>query len=123
MEEIIAGQLRRAGRFEAVLKAMGERLGADLRIESLAKIHGASPQAFSMAFTREMGRSPKAFLNRKLHPAGLLVQTDQSIKQVAHRLGLTDEYYFSRFFKRMNGGSPLHYRNLLGGTRRVDGYL
>lgn len=120
LEEIVAAQLRRAGRFNAVLKAMDECLGADLRIENLAKIHGLSPQAFSMAFTREMGLNPKAFMNRKLHEKAchLLVQTDQSIKQIAHRLGFGDEYYFSRFFKRMSGGAPSHYRNLRRGARR-----
>ena len=119
LEDIITRQRRSAGRFAHILKAMDEQVGADLRIESLAKLYGTSVHAFSMAFSREMGRSPKAFINRKLHQKAcdLLVETDQSVKEIAHRLRFADEHYFSRFFKRLNGRAPLHYRNLLGKVR------
>lgn len=41
----------------------------------------------------------------------LLFHTDQVIKEIAFHLGFEDASYFSRFFKRMTGHTPLAYRD------------
>jgi len=40
----------------------------------------------------------------------LLFHTDNSMKEIAFHLGFEDASYFSRFFKRITGHTPLHYR-------------
>jgi AraC-like DNA-binding protein len=80
-----------------------------------------SVSSFSMAFTRNIGMSPKTWLNRRLNQEAirLLTQTDISAKEIARRLNFADEYYFSRFFKRMNGVSPRPFREKLQGRNSL----
>jgi AraC family transcriptional activator of pobA len=39
-----------------------------------------------------------------------LLHTEWSMKEIAHHLGFEDAAYFSRFFKRLTGGTPAAYR-------------
>ena len=57
--------------------------------------------------------SPKAYLNRRLNQEAikLLICSDAPVKEVAYKLKFADEYYFSRFFKKLNGVSPTPYRS------------
>ena len=68
--------------------------------------------AFSMTFSRSVGMSPKAYLNRRLNQEAikLLIRSDAPVKEVAFKLGFADEFYFSRFFKKLNGTPPAPYR-------------
>lgn len=47
----------------------------------------------------------------------LLVQTDLSIKETAYAVGMDDERYFMRLFKKSEGISPSQYRNSFYRTR------
>jgi AraC-like DNA-binding protein len=40
-----------------------------------------------------------------------LTLTQKSVKEIAFELGYTDQFYFSRFFKRLTGVSPEAYRH------------
>jgi len=40
-----------------------------------------------------------------------LLCSDRLIKEIAFEYGFCDEFYFSRFFKKMVGLSPKHYRD------------
>jgi AraC-like DNA-binding protein len=112
LDAIIARHHQRFAAFANVLQALETKLGADLRVSDLAKVHGTSLHAFSMAFERGVGLSPKAYLNRRLNEEAcdLLLNSDQRIKELARHLRFSDEFYFSRFFKKMNGVSPVAYR-------------
>lgn len=46
-----------------------------------------------------------------------LYLTSKSVKEIAYSLGYSDEYYFSRFFKKQVGTSPQLYRNTVGFAR------
>lgn len=41
----------------------------------------------------------------------LLINSDVSIKEVAYQLGFKEASYFSRYFTKATGQSPLHFRN------------
>ena len=49
-----------------------------------------------------------------------LYLTSKFIKEIARCLGYTDEYYFSRFFKKHAGVSPQRYRHTLGFAKADD---
>jgi AraC-like DNA-binding protein len=112
LDGIIARHHERFSVFSTVLQTLEDSLGADLRISALAQVHGTTLHAFSMAFERGVGVSPKAYLNRRLNQEAChrLLNTDQRIKEIARQLHFTDEFYFSRFFKKMNAVSPVAYR-------------
>lgn len=112
LDKLITRHLGSHTQFTNVFDLIETRLGADLRLERLAKANGTSSEAFSMAFTRSTGISPKDYLMRRLNQEALrlVINTDLRIKEIARRLRFSDEFYFSRFFKKLNGCSPLAYR-------------
>ena len=118
LEQIILQHRKTHGRFEPVFDLIERRLGADLRVEDLAAAMKLPVNGFSMAFSRSVGFSPKAHLNRRLNQEAirLLIQSDVPIKEVAEQLKFADEFYFSRFFKKLNGVPPAAYRQKFFGS-------
>lgn len=114
LDEIIAQHTRRYLRYARVFEMMETRLGADLQVQELAQAYGTSLRAFSLSFTRDLGLSPKAYLNQRLNQCAcrLLVGHDWPVKKIARELQFADEHYFTRFFAKMNGIPPHKYRQL-----------
>ncbi len=114
IDETISDHLASHARFSKVFQYIEKNLGADLRLVDLATIHGTSPEAFAAAFTRSTGISPKEYLKRCLNQEAirLVMNSDLKMKQIAEMLRFNDEFYFSRFFQRLNGCPPLRYRNM-----------
>jgi AraC-like DNA-binding protein len=112
LEQIIGAHVQTHSRFERVFELTQTRLGADLRVCDLAAVMNLPASAFSMAFRRNVGLSPKAWLSRRLNQEAirLLIQLDVPAKHIAQQLRFSDEYHFSRFFKRLNGMAPTPYR-------------
>jgi AraC-like DNA-binding protein len=112
LDAIIAEHLRTHAQFTQVFQLIEEKLGADLRITDLAKAHGCSAQSFTQAFSAATHNTPKEYLNRRLNQASiqLVIGSDLTMKEIAHRLRFSDEFYFSRFFKKLNHLPPTVYR-------------
>jgi AraC family transcriptional regulator, transcriptional activator of pobA len=68
--------------------------------------------ALSRALSRVTGRATKEHVTDRvmLEAARLLRFTDLSVGEIAFRVGLGDQLYFSRAFKRHYGESPMAYR-------------
>jgi len=98
--------------FNEVFSLVEKKLGADLRIAELALRYGTTLRVFSKTFTKCTQITPKEYLNRRLNQEALqlVIGTDLKIKEIADRLHFTDEFYFSRFFQKLNGVPPSRYR-------------
>jgi AraC-like DNA-binding protein len=109
---VIARHLETHTQFTEIFKFIERNLGADLRISALAAVYGTSQDAFSMAFKRSTGMSPKEYITRRLNQEALqcVINTNLNMKEIAEKLRFTDEYYFSRFFQKLNGTPPSRYR-------------
>lgn len=61
------------------------------------------------------GMSTKEYVNSKKLIAAkeLLKNSTDNIKQISEKLGFSSEFYFSQFFKNMEGYSPAFYRDNL----------
>ena len=75
-----------------------------------------TPEYLRIIFRREIGVSPRDFLNKKRKSLAqhLLVTTELSISEIGTRCGFSGIYPFSRFFSRQCGMSPTVYRKKFG---------
>ncbi|MFA1740329.1 AraC family transcriptional regulator [Lysinibacillus fusiformis] len=85
-----------------------------LTIEHLAIISGLSSSYFGEAFKRAFGLSATDYLTelRIGHAKQLLRDTDLLLREIAREVGYSDEFYFSRKFKKEVGVSPSAFSKL-----------
>lgn len=95
-----------------LLKFIQEHLSAQLKVSDLAEYCLMTCNGFSKYFIREFNQPVKTFLNNGLflRSREALLLTDKKVKHIAEELGFRDEFYFSRFFKKMSGLPPLVYK-------------
>lgn len=115
LDKVISGHLATHMQFSKAFDTIEKNLGADLRMSVIARAHGTGVDAFSVAFSRSTGISPKEYLTRRINQEALslVINTDLKMKEIADKLRFSDEFYFSRFFKKLNGCSPSVYRQKL----------
>ncbi|SDH31550.1 AraC family transcriptional regulator [Chitinophaga filiformis] len=92
---------------------MQERLGQVITLQELSGYAGLSVSHFSAVFREKTGYSPIEYFNHlKIQKAcQYLMFSNATVKEVANRLGVEDQYYFSRMFSKLMGMSPSEYRN------------
>lgn len=82
------------------------------RAAELAKLAGISYSGLRSMFRQAQHESLSEFLQRtRLDQARLLLSDDRlTVKQIAHRLDFSSEFYFSQWFRRLTNVSPSHFR-------------
>lgn len=81
-------------------------------MNELAAVQKCTYDKLSRMFRADFGMSLKKMLDAELsmQAKSLLTATNFSIKEIARRLEFSNEYNFSRFFKRINHCAPRAYR-------------
>lgn len=107
-------------RFAEIPKMVRRSVSARMSVADLAESAGLSVPAFSREFSREMHCSAKEFLQNELLARALHLMHDpkKKIREISEELGFSSPYYFSKFFKRRYGISPLFYRDSIAGEER-----
>ena len=101
---------------KAKISSLEKTILADLQndwtIEKLAQILSVSPAHLQKLFKDETGISPIQFVkHRRLEKARELLEiTFLRVQQIGFEVGLTDQTYFNREFKKKYGLPPNHYR-------------
>lgn len=92
---------------------INEMCTAETTVEELADLCHVCRDTFSRSFTRKHGITPKQFLNSCiLHRACTLLSSENmKVCEIAKKLKFTNEFYFSRFFKKHTGMPPSHFRH------------
>jgi AraC-like DNA-binding protein len=98
--------------FEELKKFLKENLYRDISVEEMAELIHLSRSHFSRLLSREMGMSPRLYLEdlRLKTAIDMLFQEGVSVKEAAARCGIYDVNYFCRLFKKRYGVSPGKYR-------------
>ena len=101
-------------RYGALLEYVRERATAQSSAADLAAAAGRPYDRLSREFKRDFGRTLKEFLASELcRRAELLLRRGGlSVKETAAALEFSNEFYFSRFFRRHTGMSPRDCREL-----------
>ncbi len=81
-----------------------------------AKLLAMSPNNLSKRCMRYFGKTPSALIQERLvtEAKKRLHLTRQSVKEIAYALNFEDEFYFSRFFKKVTKVSPQTFREKTG---------
>ncbi|MFC3767858.1 ABC transporter substrate-binding protein [Paenibacillus sp. GCM10012303] len=106
------------------------RYNENLTIEQLARIAELSPKYFVDLFKKTYGKSAIDYVTevRVNHAKQLMVQSETKLRDIAHQVGYSDEFYFSRKFKQAAGVSPSAYmkkrrRKIAAYTSAILGHL
>lgn len=84
----------------------------NISVTDLAEKYGYTPDYFSTLFKKYMGISTIGFINKVRINASkaLLANYGVSIREVAYSCGFSDEKYFMRVFRQVEGMTPTEYR-------------
>ena len=97
------------------LNYIDSHLRDPISLKGLAEVCNVSSSHLSACFKKEVGQSVVDYVNEKRVFASLryLATTDLPVAQIAERVGIEDENYFSRLFKKYQKRTPKQYRNLM----------
>ena len=96
-----------------IINYLNENYEKKISLENIAENMYLSPVYISKIFKEETGESPINYLIKiRLEKARevLIEDENESIKNIAHRVGYEDAYHFSKLFKKHYGLAPLYYR-------------
>ncbi len=99
-------------RFLAAKEYIHTHLHTMFSCDEVARHCGLSPRQLKRIFVKHTGNTVFAYikLTRLQKCEELLLKSEHSIKEISHRLGFENEYYFSNFFKRNYGIPPGYFR-------------
>lgn len=85
----------------------------ELSLEQVSNHVGLSKSYFCSLFHKVEGTTFKLYLMelRMRYARRLLASTDKKIYEISCEVGYSDTAYFNRVFKRINGMTPLQFRN------------
>lgn len=116
----LASRQRPAGLVGDTEHYIREHLHLPLQVADLARQAGLGESAFAHRYPEEAGETPyKTILRLKLSEAKrLLLREHLSVKETAYALGFSNEFNFSRAFKRVEGLSPSAYVRAMQAKQR-----
>lgn len=102
---------------ENSINFMEQNLDKNLLLDELASYNNLSKSQFIQVFKTKTGYSPiDFFIHLKIQKAcSYLDLTDLTISEIALKVGYSDQYYFSRIFKKYMGLCPSDYRKIKKG--------
>lgn len=99
-------------KYRALFSLLQDSCTSTTTVQDLADAMEMSVSTLSKHFKRDTGYSLKHYIDKKLMERAkkALLFSEQKIYEVAETLEFTDQFYFSRYFKRHEGMSPTTYR-------------
>lgn len=87
-----------------------------IRVAELARSVGMPESTFTRQFRKATGTSPIAWLRheRIKQAKRRLIESRDAVKEIARQVGYSDQYFFSKDFKRMTRLTPTQFREEKG---------
>lgn len=105
-------------KIDRVIEYMRQNINRKITLEELSRTAELSAFYLSRTFKDATGYPIITYFNKmKIDKAKeLLIEGNKKVKEVAYELGYTNEFYFSRIFKRIEGLSPSEFysKNVYG---------
>lgn len=98
--------------FKKSIKYIHENYTKKIKVPYLAQLEGLSNSRYITLFSKEMGKTPSEYiLELRLDRAReLLLATDMEIGLIGTYSGYSDQYFFSKIFKKHMGMPPQEFR-------------
>ena len=99
-------------KLQILIDYMNLNLHKNLNIDDLCSISSSSASSIYKLFKSNLKASPiDYFIHLKIEKARkYLLNSPLKVKEIAHKLGYTDPYHFSRIFKQCVGVSPRQFK-------------
>ena len=98
-------------KYNRLAEYLSSQVNAQTSVEDLAALYNLSRVAFTRNFTTETGITPKKLIDRyTLNRCLDLMNKGISSKEISSTLHFSNEFAFSRFFKRLTGHSPRNWK-------------
>ncbi len=100
-------------RFQEVVSYIHGNFKDDLRIHELAARFEYNAKYLTRLFKKHFGMTAIEYINqvRLEYCEQLLLETSDTVTNIAHAGGFKNEFYFMKCFKKKYNVSPTHYRN------------
>jgi AraC-like DNA-binding protein len=110
--ESSSGEIHRSALIERARREMSRERNAPLTVTDLAALLQVSREHLTREFKAHTGITPyQAILRHRIRIAcRALLETDESVKQIAYSLDFSSNTQFSHTFKRVTGMTPRQYR-------------
>lgn len=108
----IKEQLLLASKYDELFNYIRNHPYASIRVKDIAHQFNLSSNYLSQKFSQDIGITLKKYIDYNLvkRAEEKLIFSQLSIKAIAHEMKFSDEFHFSRFFKKYRGVSPTEYR-------------
>ncbi len=95
-----------------VVQHIDMNLATNIKAEDLAGQANLSTGHFFRAFKTTIGETPHSYIMRQRvrRAQRLMLETNDTLSQIASACGLADQAHLTRLFKRMVGATPLVWR-------------
>lgn len=112
-------RLTLAGNYKEIFNYIENNLSADLNAHQICRDLGLTYETMRRCFRRDNGVTIKQYIDGRLIQIAAmnLLQTERTIQEIASGLGYSDEFYFSRVFKKKMEYSPREYRRINAAVR------
>ncbi|MEM9512840.1 MAG: AraC family transcriptional regulator [Cyanobacteria bacterium J06642_2] len=99
------------GQLQPAIDFIEASLTKDMSLDELAAIAGLSKFHFARLFKQTFGLSPHQYvIQRRIERAAISLQRgEQTILQIAHNFGFSDQSHFTRAFKKVKGTTPKQF--------------
>jgi AraC-like DNA-binding protein len=106
-------------RIQAVFEFMRGNFDKEVTLTEVAKIAGMTDVSFSRFIKKRTGKTFIDSLNeiRLGHAARRLIDTTETISEIAYKCGFNNLSYFNRLFKSKKNCTPKQFREEFAGTR------
>jgi AraC-like DNA-binding protein len=99
-------------KYRSFYRFVSEKCNAELTIKQICEYLNIGESSLEKCFKKDTGSTVKNYINSSLLRIAKekLLLTNLHVKEIAYTLKFSDEFYFSRYFKRNTGFSPREYR-------------
>lgn len=90
-----------------------ENYAEKVNVKEIAQMYHVSEAYFIRSFKKYFGKTPKTYIINKRLDEGknLLLTSNDSINEIAYKVGFPSHSLFTQFFKKMYGRTPSDFRN------------